>query len=115
MGVTNINKFFYLILSLSLFAGLYFGEDSAGSGGFIMDFNHTWPLVENPFRSDFAAYDFKFPLHYYIASAAYFVLNDKNYLRFFYCLVALLTQYIFYVCLKKNLKKQTKIIYFFSL
>ena len=116
MGVTNINKFFYLILSLSLFAGLYFGEDSAGSGGFIMDFNSTWPLVENPFRSDLTLYDIKFPLHYYIASAAYFVLNDKNYLRFFYCLVALLTQYIFYVCLKKKFKETDKNnLFFFSL
>ena len=116
MNITSINKLFYLILSLSLFAGLYLGEDSAGSGGFINDFNSTWPLVENPFRSDLTSYDIKFPLHYYIASAAYFVLDDKNYLRVFFCLIALLAQYIFYVCLKKKFKDTDKNnLFFFSL
>jgi hypothetical protein len=116
MSIANINKLFYLILSLSLFLGLYFGEDSAGSGGFRLDFSTTWPLVENPFRSDLTIYDIKFPLHYYIASAAYFVLNDKNYLRFFYCLIALLSQYIFYACLKKKFIETDKNnLFFFSL
>jgi len=105
MTISNINKFFYLIVSISLFAGLYIGEDSAGSGGFILDFNSTWPLVENPFRSDLTEYDIKFPLHYYIASAVYYVSNDKSFLKFFYCMVALTTQYIFYICLKKKFKE----------
>ena len=116
MGVSNVNKLFYLILSLSLFVGLYFGEDSAGSGGFRLDFDSTWPLVENPFRFDLTKYDIKFPLHYYIASAAYFVLNDKNLLKLFYCIIALVSQYIFYVCLKKKFKETDKNnLFFFSL
>ena len=116
MGVSNVTKLFYLILSLSLFVGLYIGEDSAGSGGFRLDFDSTWPLVENPFRSDLTKYDIKFPLHYYIASAAYFVLNDKNLLKLFYCIIALVSQYIFYVCLKKKFKETDKNnLFFFSL
>ena len=65
MKINYLNKFFYLLCSLSLFTELYFNIDSAGSGGFIIDFKSTWPLVENPlaFTTDL---EIKFPLHYYL-------------------------------------------------
>ena len=47
MKISLLNKSLYLLLSLSLFIGFYFGEDSSGSGGHIADFNNTWQLVLN--------------------------------------------------------------------
>ena len=47
MKISLLNKSLYFLLSLSLFIGFYFGEDSSGSGGHIADFNNTWQLVLN--------------------------------------------------------------------
>jgi len=104
MKINNYNKFLYLILSLSLFVDLYFNIDSAGSGGFIIDFNSTWPLVENPlaFKTDL---DFKFPLHYYIAAIIYKIFNDKELFRFVYCVLALPIPYLFFLSLSIKFKK----------
>ena len=104
MKISNSNKFLYLICSLSLFLDLYFNIDSAGSGGFIIDFKSTWPLVENPlsFSTDL---EIKFPLHYYIAALVYFIVNDKELLRFIYCLISSGIPYLFFLCLKIKFHK----------
>ena len=101
MKITYLNKFLYLIGSLSLFVSFYFNIDSAGSGGFISDFRITWPLVEHPFNfhTDF---DIKFPLHYLIASLIYFLVGDKELLRVTYCVIAIFAPFLFFVCLKKK-------------
>jgi hypothetical protein len=104
MKINNLNIFFYFILSISLFFDLFFNIDSAGSGGFIADYNSTWPLVENPL-SYRANLDFKFPLHYYIASFIYKIVNDKEIVRFVYCLLAIPIPYLFFLCLKVKFKK----------
>lgn len=102
--IDNLNKFFYFIFSISLFFDLFFNIDSAGSGGFIVDYNSTWPLVENPLAYK-ANLDFKFPLHYYIASLIYKIVNDKEIVRFVYCLLAIPIPYLFFLCLKVKFKK----------
>lgn len=104
MQINKINKFLYLVFGLSIFIELYFNIDSAGSGGFINDFNHTWPLVENPlqFSTDL---EIKFPLHYYIASLIYLLFDSKELLRFFYCFIFLFVPYLFFLCLKNKFKK----------
>jgi hypothetical protein len=104
MKINTTNKTYYVILTISLFIGLFFGEDSAGSGGFRLDFATTWGLVEQPFRSDLTQYDIKFPLHYYIASFIYLILDDKNLLRITYCVIASIIPFIFFSCLKKKFK-----------
>ncbi|MDC0449700.1 hypothetical protein OAL70_02335 [Pelagibacteraceae bacterium] len=104
LKINFTNKIYYVILTISLFIGLFFGEDSAGSGGFRLDFSTTWGLVEQPFRSDLTKYDIKFPLHYYIASFIYLILDDKNLLRTTYCIIAATIPFIFYKCLKKKFK-----------
>ena len=103
MQINKINKFLYLVFGLSIFIELYFNIDSAGSGGFINDFNHTWPLVENPlqFSTDL---EIKFPLHYYIASLIYLLFDSKELLRFFYCFIFYLSHIYFFYVLKINLK-----------
>jgi hypothetical protein len=115
MKIDSTNKLFYFLCSLSLFIELYFNIDSAGSGGSITDFNSTWPLVENPlnFSTDL---DIKFPLHYYIAAIIYKIFNDKEILRFIYCLLALCIPYLFFLCLKIKYKKiKVNNLFFFSL
>ena len=104
MKINNLNIFFYFILSISLFFDLFFNIDTAGSGGFIVDYDSTWPLVENPLAYK-ANLDFKFPLHYYIASIIYKIVNDKEIVRFVYCLLAIPIPYLFFLCLKVKFKK----------
>jgi hypothetical protein len=101
----KINKILYIFFSFSLMIGLFFGEDSSGSGGFIVDFNSTWPLVESPLKytiSGLGDYEIKFPLHYYIASIIYFLVQDKFLFRFVYCSIALFIPYLFFLCLKNK-------------
>tara|TARA_A100001015_G_scaffold311757_1_gene415624 strand:+ start:46 stop:1266 length:1221 start_codon:yes stop_codon:yes gene_type:complete len=115
MKINNLNKFFYTILSLSLFFELYFNIDSAGSGGFINDFNHTWPLVENPlnFSTDL---DIKFPLHYYIAAIIYKIFDNRELVRFIYCILSLIIPFLFFLCLKiKFAKININNLFLFSL
>ena len=104
MEINFKNKILYLILGFSLFIDLYFNIDSAGSGGFIIDFKSTWPIVENPLGYR-AVYDMKFPLHYYIAAVIYNIVGDKEILRIIYCLISLPIPYLFYKCLKLNIQK----------
>ena len=104
MRVNILNKFLYLVLGISLFIDLYFNIDSAGSGGFIKDFESTWPLVENPLAFS-TNLDIKFPLHYYIAAIIYKIVNDKEILRLIYCILALPIPYLFFICLKIKFKK----------
>lgn len=101
--INNFNKSLYLVLSLSIFLDLYFNIDSAGSGGFEIDFNSTWPLIEKPLEFT-TRYDIKFPLHYYIASIVYKIVNDKELLRFIYCVLSLPIPYMFFLCLKTKYK-----------
>ena len=104
MRVNILNKFLYLVLGISLFIDLYFNIDAAGSGGFIKDFESTWPLVENPLAFS-TNLDIKFPLHYYIAAIIYKIVNDKEILRLIYCILALPIPYLFFICLKIKFKK----------
>ncbi len=104
MKISHLNKFFYLLLSITLFVELFFNIDTAGSGGFIKDFEYTFPLVENPlaFTTDL---EIKFPLHYYIAAIIYQIVHDKEILRLVYCLLSLCIPYLFFLCLKIKFKQ----------
>ena len=97
--ISKTNKFLYAILSVSLMIGLYYGEDSSGSGGSINDFISTWPLIENPFNFDCGC-EMKFPLHYFIASSIYHIAGSELFLRIIFCLVAIFVPYLFYRCLR---------------
>ena len=115
MKIYITNKFLYFILGLSLFIDLYFNIDSAGSGGFIIDFKSTWPIVENPLGYK-AVHDMKFPLHYYIAAIIYNIVNDKEILRLIYCFASLSIPYLFYMCLRiKYTKININNLFLFSL
>ena len=115
MKISYQNKFLYVVCSLSLFIELFFNIDSAGSGGFALDFETTWPLVENPFKFS-TDLDIKFPSHYYIAAIIYGITNDKDIFRLIYCFISLLIPYIFFLCLKiKFYKININNLFLFSL
>ena len=119
MKISLLNKSLYLLLSLSLFIGFYFGEDSSGSGGHIADFNNTWQLVLNFQKSlfiDFTKWIVSFPLHYIILSKIQILVQDKYLLRLLHCLISLVIPYLFYVCLKNKFEKIDKnLLFLFSL
>jgi hypothetical protein len=119
MKISILNKSLYLLLSLSLFVGLYFGEDSSGSGGHIADFNNTWQLVLNFQKSlfiDFTKWISIFPLHYIILSKIQILVQDKYLLRLLHCSISLVIPYLFYVCLKNKFEKIDKnLLFLFSL
>jgi len=119
MKISLLNKYLYFLLSLSLFLGFYFGEDSSGSGGHIADFNNTWQLVLNFQKSlfiDFSQWIIVFPLHYIILSLIQNVAQDKYVLRFLFCITSLIIPYLFYICLKNKFEKENiNKLYFFSL
>jgi hypothetical protein len=119
MQISLFNKFLYFLLSLSLFIGFYYGEDSSGSGGHIADFYNTWELVlrfrENLFI-DFTNWIGIFPLHYQILSIIQSFAKDQYVLRFLYCLISLIVPYLFYICLKNKFEREDKnLLYVFSL
>ena len=100
--INGKNKFLFCLLSIGLFVGFYFGEDSSG-GGSIVDFASTWPMVENLFYYD-GDLEIKFPLHYYIASLIYYIVADKEVLRLIYVTASIFIPLLFYRCLKEKYK-----------
>ena len=44
--IISITLIIFFLLSITLIIGFFFNEDSAGSGGFVADFNNTWGYVE---------------------------------------------------------------------
>ena len=105
MKISLLNKSIYLLLSLSLFIGFYFGEDSSGSGGHIADFNNTWGYVEALKSSLFvlpSKWALHTPLHYIILSKAYIFIESKYFIRIIFCIFSISLPFLFYLCLKIN-------------
>ena len=120
MKISLLNKSLYFLLSLTLFVGFYFGEDSSGSGGHIADFHNTWELVmlyQESLFVDFTQWIILFPLHYIILSVIQNLAQDKYLLRLVYCLISLVVPYLFYICLRNKFEKKVdnNLLYLFSL
>ena len=97
------NKLLYIFLSISIFIGFYFGEDSSGSGGFIADFNNTLKYLDNlnlGFKEYFKKGVSHFPLHYYLESKILNVVHDLDFLRLVYIFISLFIPVLFYHTLK---------------
>ena len=93
MKISLLNKSLYLLLSLSLFIGLYFGEDSSGSGGHIADFNSTWGYVEALKNAIFvlpSKWALHTPLHYIILSKIYIFIESKYIIRIIFCIFSII-------------------------
>ena len=71
--------FFFIILCLSLFIGLFFNEDASG-GGTSKDFFMTWIYVEELKKNIFlnpSKWTVHFPLHYILLSKLNIFINNK--------------------------------------
>ena len=97
--ISSYNLIINLILIISLFIGLFYGEDSGG-GGSVLDFKTTWILIEKPFEFESLKSDFKFPLHYYIGALIYFITKDIFLYKLFYVVITCFFPLIFYKTLK---------------
>ena len=109
MKISLLNKCLFFLLSLTLFVGFYFGEDSAGSGGFVRDFNHTWGYIEVLKKSFFALpsqWALHTPLHYIILSKIYIFIENKYFIRLIFCTFSIFLPFLFYLCLKINYPNQ---------
>ncbi len=104
--ISIANKLLYVSLSISLLFGIYFGEDTSG-GGSILDFNTTFPMVENPlsFRDDI---NWHFPLHYYIAGFFYNISGSINFLKFSFVSLCYFVPILFYISLRGKYQKIDK-------
>jgi len=106
--INTYNKILYLLFSLSLFLGFFLNEDTAGHGQSVIDFNDTWPAIADPFKYFEIQHgihnyiDFKFPLHYYLSSIIYKIVENQNYFRIIFITISLTVPYIFYQCLRKK-------------
>lgn len=104
MNKTNFYIFFLSIFSVtSLLLGFYLNEDGSGnplSG----DFFDTWPYVlelTKNFFIDPSPWTLHFPLHYFLLSKLFLLLQDSFGVRLLFCIFSIITPYLFFICLKK--------------
>tara|TARA_B100000029_G_C17600014_1_gene965427 strand:- start:2633 stop:3883 length:1251 start_codon:yes stop_codon:yes gene_type:complete len=104
-------KITFFLLSFTLLVGFFLNEESAGSGGFIADFNNTWGYVE-VLRESFFVLPSKWvvhtPLHFIILSKAYILIDSQYFLRLAFCVVSIIIPFLFYLCLKINYPEENK-------
>ena len=101
--VSFYNKIIFSLLSITLLVSFFFNIDSAGSGGFIADFNNTWGYVEALSKSLFvlpSKWVVHTPLHFIILSKLYAIVENKYLIRLIFCVAAISLPYLFYLCLK---------------
>jgi len=113
-----LNLILYFVLSITLLAGYFLGEDSSGSGGFPADFNSTWPilkLIENGEYFNFSEYTIHFPLHYYILYFLNLLFENKEAVRLLFTLISLITPYLFFLILREKFSNiDLNKLFFFS-
>lgn len=106
--LNQTNVILYALLSISIFVGYFYGEDSSGSGGFISDFKGTWPIMSLINKGEFfnfSEYTIHFPLHYYFLYFLNIFFSDKDSVRFIFCILSLICPYLFYYALKLKFSK----------
>ena len=119
MNIIKDTRICYLILFFAIISfcfSFYIDEDSAGSGGLILDFNKTWNFVINlknnmNFLSD--EYSVHTPLHYLVLSQLLLISESQNFTRLIYFFLCFSIPYLFYKCLKlqySDLKKTNLIL-----
>ena len=111
----NIKKniillFLFFLPICSLFIGFVMNEDLS-TGGAKLDFNVTWPLINNYSNLNFITDDITthMPLHYIILSFINEIFNNQQIVRFIYLLSSFLLPIFLYLNLKK-IYPQNKIL-----
>ncbi len=115
MNITKDLKLSYFLILFAIICfcfGFYIDEDSAGSGGFILDFNKTWNFVItlknelNFLQDDYSSHT---PLHYFLLSQLLSISGSQNFTRLLYFLICFLIPFLFYKCLKLQFPQLSKI------
>jgi hypothetical protein len=103
----------FSISLLSLIIGFFYNEDGTGlalSG----DFRDTLPYIFELKKSYFidpTPWTLHFPLHYIFFSIIDSFLNNINFTRFFFCLLAIIVPVLFYKCLRLKFGNNNKNIH----
>ena len=106
LNLKNNNLVLVLIIFLyiiSLYIGFYLGEDLS-TGGSNWDFNQTWPVVvdfSNNVFNTITQYTRHVPLHYFVLSLIYKILDSQFYVRIFFSIFVLLLPLFLFLNLKK--------------
>ena len=117
-------KVFIFLSITSLFIGLFFGEDSSGSGGFVADYKNTWGYIEALKINIFTlpgSWTVHTPLHYIIISRLNLLFQNEIFLKIIFLNICLSIPTLFFFCLKikypkidiNNLVLLTLIIFIF--
>jgi len=119
----NYKKFkYFLILSLTLFLGFYYQENS--SGGSKIDYYYLWPFIfefSKNFKNgiDFFLSDvgtiIHSPVFYIITGNLYSLINNLTVLKISYILISCYLPYVFYLVLRENYQTNSRYIFIFSL
>ena len=96
----------FFLSFFSLFISLYFNEDGYGRGA-SGDFRDTWGYIESIINNNFKiinplSWTLHFPLHYYVLSFFYLLINDQTYLRILFCSLSICIPYLFIIIYKNN-------------
>ena len=122
--INLFSKVFIFLSMTSLFIGLFFGEDSSGSGGFVADYKNTWGYIEalkiNVFTLP-GSWTVHTPLHYIIISRLNLLFQNEIFLKIIFLNICLSIPTLFFFCLKikypkidiNNLVLLTLIIFIF--
>ena len=111
--ISFIGLLTFLLFFLSLLLGFYLNEDLLNKGTF-NDFHNTWGLVQalkENLNTDYSNNEWgslHFPLHYIILSRINFLIEDKYFLRFFFCFLSALVPILFYLNLKVKFESVNK-------
>ena len=122
--INLFSKVFIFLSMTSLFIGLFFGEDSSGSGGFVADYKNTWGYIEALKNNVFTlpgSWTVHTPLHYIIISRLNLLFQNEIFLKIIFLNICLSIPTLFFFCLKikypkidiNNLVLLTLIIFIF--
>ena len=122
--INLFSKVFIFLSITSLFIGLFFGEDSSGSGGFVADYKNTWGYIEALKINVFTLpgnWTVHTPLHYIIISRLNLLFQNEFFLKIIFLNICLSIPTLFFFCLKikypkidiNNLVLLTLIIFIF--
>ena len=122
--INLFSKVFIFLSITSLFIGLFFGEDSSGSGGFVADYKNTWGYIEALKNNVFTlpgSWTVHTPLHYIIISRLNLLFQNEIFLKIIFLNICLSIPTLFFFCLKikypkidiNNLVLLTLIIFIF--
>jgi len=108
---SSLGKFCFLLLSVSLLVGFYFGETASGIGA-KADFYNYWPytlaLKENFYVNGSKFGTLHLPVHHMLLAYLDLIINDRYFVRLLFCVFSICLPYLFYLNLKTKFVSVSK-------